>query len=377
MSRKIKTVEFLQKHGVDKLKEKYFINVYRHEKYPNLIQLSYNQTLSNFSDEIVQECRGIVVDEKNNFKIISYPFDKFFNFGEKEAKSLDWKTCNIFEKHDGSMAILYFFEKDWHVGTTSRCDGSSHMCFVNEDEKVIPFRQLFWEIFQDLKYELPKDTGNCYIFEMTTPRHNLVVKHKKENLILLGARNLTTLEELNCRDVGILNDWEYIKPLDMKIDSLNGLKGVAEELDPTVCEGFVVCDSNWNRVKVKSPNYVLLSHLMFDDENSKKNKLLKVVQTNEGSEFLSYFPKYKEEYDKLSTKLQDIADKIVSRFEIHHKECNDQKEFAMVLKKKYPRHIQDIMFQLRKGENIKNIFKDSTFQKFEMLMNEKDFQLEK
>jgi hypothetical protein len=365
----MKTVEFLQKFGVDKLKEKYFINIYRHENYSNLIQLSYNQTLSNFSDEIVQECRGIVVDENNNFNLISYPFDKFFNFGEKEAKLLDWETCDIFEKHDGSMAILYFFDEKWHVGTTSRCDGSSHMCFVNENEKVIPFRQLFWEIFQDLKYELPKDSGNCYIFEMITYRHNLVVKHKKENLILLGARNLSTLQELICKDVGIINNWDYIKPLNIKVDSLNDLKKLAEELDPTICEGYVVCDAKWNRVKVKSPNYVLLSHLMFDDEISKKNKLLKVVQTNEGSEFLTYFPKYKKEYDQLSSRLNDICEKIVEKFEVHQKECKDQKEFAIVLKKNYSKNIQDIMFKLRKGENIRNVFKESKFQIFESLMN--------
>ena len=364
----IKTVEFLKKYGVNKLKETYFLNVFRHETYSNLVQLSYNQTMSDFSNEIVQECRGIVLDEKNNFKIISYPFNKFFNFGEKQNKKIDFKKSKIYEKHDGSMAILYFYDKNWHVGSTSRCDGSSHMCFVNESEKVIPFRQLFWEIFEDLNYDLPKDKNLCYVFEMITPRHNLVVKHKKENLILLGARNLITLKELDPIEVVKNLNWKTIVPIDLNVNSLEELKKFSEKLDPTICEGYVVCDENFNRVKIKSPKYVLLSHLMFDDENSKNNQLLKILQTNEGSEFLAYFPKFQKEYDELFERYKLICDSIMKIYD-SYKSLESQKQFAIETKKqKYPKYLIDILFQLKKGENIKNVFKNLRSQTFELMM---------
>eukprot|EP01080_Neovahlkampfia_damariscottae_P005886 gene5886-9714_t len=370
----IKTVDYLKKNGVEKLKETFLLNVYKHENYSNLVQFSYNQTLSDFSNEIVQECRGIVLDVKNDFKIISYPFDKFFNFGEKQVKEIDIKKSKIYEKHDGSMAILYFYDKKWHVGSTSRCDGSSHMCFVNENEKVIPFRQLFWEIFDALKYDLPNDTNLCYVFEMITYRHGLVVKHKKEDLILLGARDLTTLEELDPVEVVKKLNWKSIIPLEISVKSLDELKEMACKLDPTICEGYVVCDENFNRVKIKSPQYVLLSHLMFDDENSKNNQLLKILYTNEGSEFLVYFPKFKKEYDELMVRFDIICASILKIYE-KHKGVHEsplllsQKDFALDIKKaNYPKYLQDILFQLRKDFDIKIIVKQLRYSTFENLM---------
>lgn len=35
----------------------------------------------------------------------------------------------------------------------------------------------------------------------------------------------------------------------------------AEDLDPLKSEGFVVCDSNWRRIKIKSSSYVRVNWL--------------------------------------------------------------------------------------------------------------------
>ncbi len=34
-----------------------------------------------------------------------------------------------------------------------------------------------------------------------------------------------------------------------------------EALDPLKCEGYVVCDKNWTRVKIKSSSYVRINWL--------------------------------------------------------------------------------------------------------------------
>ena len=64
MEEKLKCVEFIKKNGLDSLKEK-GINITRHKRFKNLIQLSYSKIQSNFDDEIVNECRGLILDEKN------------------------------------------------------------------------------------------------------------------------------------------------------------------------------------------------------------------------------------------------------------------------------------------------------------------------
>jgi len=37
----------------------------------------------------------------------------------------------------------------------------------------------------------------------------------------------------------------------------------SKKLNPALAEGFVVCDANFNRLKIKSPSYVALAHLAY------------------------------------------------------------------------------------------------------------------
>jgi tRNA splicing ligase len=56
----------------------------------------------------VQECRGIVLDENDDWKIVCYPYTKFFNYGEFNAVKLDWnKPLKVSAKVDGTLVILY------------------------------------------------------------------------------------------------------------------------------------------------------------------------------------------------------------------------------------------------------------------------------
>lgn len=56
---------------------------------------------------IVQECRGLILDEDDNWAVVSYPFDKFFNFNESKAAHLDWASgVDVFEKVDGWWVVV-------------------------------------------------------------------------------------------------------------------------------------------------------------------------------------------------------------------------------------------------------------------------------
>ena len=84
----------------------------------------------------------------------------------------------------------------------------------------------------------------------------------------------------------------------------------------------MVCDACFNRVKVKSPQYVLVSLLSWRDrEGLNKRRMLEIVRTNEGTaiqdyfphallgdEFLSYFPQWKELYMHLKTRYDELCE---------------------------------------------------------------------
>lgn len=81
-------------------------------------------------------------------------------------------------------------------------------------------------------------------------------------------------------------------------------------------EGYVVRDKEWNRIKIKSPQYVALSHLNLQDGTKLSARhMLQIIVSNEGSEFLSYFPEHrnlyelvKVQYDRLVDRLQKFLD---------------------------------------------------------------------
>jgi hypothetical protein len=65
---------------------------------------------------------------------------------------------------------------------------------LHETEFV--FSDLFWSIWNKKGYKLPSDTTKCYMFEMITPSHIIVVRPEADEVYLHGARDLVTLEEV-------------------------------------------------------------------------------------------------------------------------------------------------------------------------------------
>ena len=102
--------------------------------------------------------------------------------------------------------------------------------------------------FSDLN---PDDT---YMFELVSPQTRVVVPYSETKLFHTGTRNINTLQELDA-DIGIE------KPKTFSIATIEACVEAARRLDK-YHEGFVVVDSRWRRVKVKSPLYVSIHHIL-------------------------------------------------------------------------------------------------------------------
>lgn len=59
-------------------------------------------------EPIVQECRGLILDEAEGWRVVCMPYKKFFNFGEDCCADIDWSTAKVQEKLDGSLISLYW-----------------------------------------------------------------------------------------------------------------------------------------------------------------------------------------------------------------------------------------------------------------------------
>ena len=320
------------------------------------VLFKYNQIESPMANPICQEARGLILDRTDNWKVLSWPFRKFFNYGEGHAAKLDLSTARVLEKVDGTCISLYFFDGSWRVQTLGMLDAEGE---VNNKFPPETFAELFKKTLGDDKFEYlwPKYT---YTFELATPYNRVVTRYEKDRIVLLSIRHLKSLTEVGYGSPQFLAYYEEIKmavPIvelpktySVAVNSLEEVAKMSMTL-PQMDEGYVVVDANFNRVKVKNPSYLALLHLK-ESSSSSITALVQLVLTNEGSEFLSYFPEFTDQYNRISTAIKEIKDKVQDIWE-KAKHIENQKEFALtILAPKVP--FVNTLFEIRKGK-IKSV----------------------
>ncbi|MDF0553984.1 T4 RnlA family RNA ligase [Kamptonema sp. UHCC 0994] len=348
--------DYLRQHGLDSLCSTYHIKSSRHQKYPHLVCLKYSQIESPLGEKIVQQCRGIILDSSQDWQIISYPYNKFFNYGEIHANPINWNSAKVYEKLDGSLTVLYFYDGEWRVQTSGTPDASGEVNGFG-----FTFAELFWKVWNELGYQLPQETEQCFIFELMTPYNRIVVQQKDNQIILHGVRNIQTLLE---SDPSIWTEkyrWQLVTSY--PLTSWTEVIKAAEKLDPMNSEGYIICDGNFNRVKVKSPQYVAISHLR---EGFSTRRMIEIILTNEGEEFLAYFPEWTELYQKVKDRYLSLIEEVEEVYR-QHQHIENQKDFALAIK-----HLpySGILFSLRSGKiaSAKESLRSATIQKAEELL---------
>lgn len=333
---------FLQNDGTpEDLKTKYGVNAKRHGKYPNLVLFKYDQIDSPSGNSLVNECRGVILDEKSNWEVVSRGFNRFYNFGDGAAAKIDWSTARVQEKIDGSLMMMYHYDGAWHVASSGTPDASGN---VNGDCGKT-FAELFWETFNGMGYTLPVFGEDVtYIFELTTPYNRVVIPHTENKLTLLGGRNRITQQELNAE---FFKHFKVVR--EFPLNSIEGILDSFKVINGLRQEGYVVVDAKFNRIKVKHPQYVAMHHIK---DGMSTKRLVEIIRSNENTEFLTYFPEYTKEFNELLVKFNSMINEIETMFEAN-KHLTSQKDFAMQVK---DRRASGVYFQMRKsGQTARQI----------------------
>lgn len=343
--------------------EPYFIKI---DEEQNYVCLSYSQTESDFSQELVRECRGLIID-KNTLEPVALSFYKFFNVQEQWADKINWSFCRVQEKIDGSKILIWFdkYSNRWRISTSSKLDAS----ILDIQGTGITFQDLVYKVlndkFEDVNYfwDYCLDKSKCYTFELVSPESRIVIQYKDTNMFLIGVRDTQTFEErVPATEVELCKYFERPKQY-----PLTSLKACLEATDKMGFdeEGFVVVDLDWNRVKIKSPAYVAAHYLRNNGVQSKK-RILELIERNEQSEFLSYFPEYKDIVDEVKdAKDKFMQELIIALSDIFGKKIAHiftgwtRKDFALYINEHYPK-FQGFLFRLLDADLIK-MFAESQF----------------
>ncbi len=248
-------IDFENKIPKDNIKIKQEIvegNVY------NIVHYIYNNN-ETFNDPKLLESRGIVFDE--NGKIVSRPFEKFFNFNGSQftlEKDLDFTDSEFYLKLDGSL-----------------------LTFVSINGKI--FAKTKKSFYSDVAIQCQKDFGNDYryknltckfkdisfLYEYTSPMNRVVIDYgSTPQLTLLAARwnnSGNYLSRFDLEDIAMI----YNIPLVTKFDLFSIFDAIAESHNETSqIEGFVAVLKSGQRVKLKCDPY-LAKHRVLDEFNAR------------------------------------------------------------------------------------------------------------
>jgi hypothetical protein len=294
--------------------------------------LDYDQISVKWTEPYGYVCRGLILDAVT-FDVIAFGLAKFFNFGEHYASPIDWSSAKVYEKIDGSMV------NRWWSPHTERFEYSTRFQLpgnleANTLDDVITWKGLIDRCMAQVESlmlteleDQPKD--ETWTFEVCSRHNMVVVRHDGFTAKLLAIRNIRTLQERAVEKVQErpLTDASHI-PKSYRFASGAEVAEFANKHAATELEGFVVCDGSFNRVKIKSDQYVQLHRAK--DGLQGINNIILLAKGNDYEEIVVHFPEYKDDLDTVA----GIIQRMISQHEEVYeklKGIESQKDFALAV----------------------------------------------
>jgi len=295
------------------------------------MSLNYSVSESKESDLLSQQCRGIILrvaDPKTQTIsldnivgktiVLARPFDRFFNYGQSNAAKVDFTNLSttFYEKLDGTLCFAYFDDilQKWHVATRSIPEADVPI----DDNSSYTFRSLFEEATLNVVGKdfsswatstLFRDT--TYIFELTSPYNKIGIDYDTPRITLLGARKNLSGKEIS--PAFMQTQIKVPAAERYRFNSVEELMKFVSGLNPTKHEGVVVCDNNFNRVKVKNIGYLALSKIRVNSLEAPRS-IIELILLGKIDDAIPFIPKdvaeqaakYKEKYREISLNYKNI-----------------------------------------------------------------------
>jgi hypothetical protein len=275
--------------------------------------------------------RGLVVHQPTK-SIQSFPFTRFFNFGEKEAEVVDLANADLMEKMDGTMVGVSFSEGKlfWQTRKMlSTHDNEFEMkSFYGDNFKLM---SLIGEYVQQLAWD-SKHADYTFVFEFIHKHTQVITQYQPDQygLYLIGGRDMKTYHELSEKEldaVAIALNARRPRRWDT-VASHEEIVKLFEDM-PKDFEGFVVRErDSARRIKVKSEDYVKVHHLI--TKISYKN-LLRLWMDGEGEEVCSYFKEAQDKINTIEKVWKEYIDNIVAKARWLNSQNLDRKTLQFIL----------------------------------------------
>jgi RNA ligase len=299
-----------------------------------------------------RECRGLIFDD--NGVLISRPYNKFFNAGEKEETQLNrinlYEPHVILEKLDGSMIRPIPTKEGFLLATKAGVTDISEQAeaFISDKSHYSTF----------INKCIQK--GTTPIFEWCSRKNRIVIDYPEDQLILTGIRYLNTGEYV---PYDIMK--RYTESWNIPI--VKAIAGDDKDITKIVehirkwedLEGVVIRFDSGHMIKIKADDYVL-RHRSKDSISQEKNVLQTILDdsvddlvpllTPEDAQRLRSFER------AFWVGLEDVACDLAELFVTGNIKYPDKKDFAVefvqkILLTKYA----PIMYEMKAGKGSQEV----------------------
>lgn len=308
----------------------------KHPDYPHLVLYNYTSRAMKSKDWTKARLisRGIIIDT-NQKQIIATPFPKFFNYGEAPLPD---SLCihRVFDKLDGSLGIVYYYDNQWHVSTRGSFTSDQSAWGMN-------YLKQHPEITDKM------DIHSTYLFEIIYPDNKIVIDYPWSGLVMLGAYNKDGYE-IEYHDLQKQFGDVCRFPTVFDFNNLDDIIQTMEDTNIQNKEGYVIQLQCGIRFKAKLTWYI---NLVKTARNlTPKTYIQKMVSSKE--ETIEQFIEQciDEQYEEFQCETKDICQSIYTKFtnivnEIKHietlyngysrkmialemKKCNDKKIIPLI-----------------------------------------------
>lgn len=268
---------------------------------------------------VTMQCRGLIADDVTG-AVVALPFPKIFVTGmhgvHDFAPALPAEPFEVFEKADGSLAIVYHYAGRWHA--------ASKGSFTSEQAQWAQARL-------DAADPSRLDPQVTYLAEAIYPGNRIVVDYDDlQELVLLAAYRTATGEEVSLADAA--PQWAPIgRPvrswgLSDDVAHLDRLAADGRDLTGHVragtdSEGYVIRFASGLRAKIKLANYLSL-HRLFTGTNERS--IWEVLASGQDPAVL---------FDQVPDEFADWAHAIADRLRAQHEQllAEAREHFANVI----------------------------------------------
>jgi len=202
----------------------------------SIYNYSQKTQYDGYWNEITLACRGLILDSKG--QIHASTFNKFFNYGQKEAVIPENRGFTAYEKMDGSYVGSYWVRGEVYLNTK----GSFTFDYVKMATHILNTRYADAKAMMDPRF--------TYVFELIFPAGRIVCDYgDRLDLVLLAVFEIETGHEL---PISMFDFMGFNQPSSERFPAGTDIKALMERNIPNK-EGYVL---KFDRLPAQHPNYL-------------------------------------------------------------------------------------------------------------------------